>query len=112
MELVEGETLAEKIGRAPLPLESAISTALQIADALETAHEKGIVHRDLKPANVACADAESGTSEIIVQPFPALDARYQVSSGGGAVPRWSRNGRQLLWLAPPGKPAVLTGRAQ
>src|SRR5262250_3121464 len=47
MELVEGEPL-----RGPLPLETALDYARQIADALEAAHEKGIVHRDLKPANI------------------------------------------------------------
>jgi serine/threonine protein kinase len=47
MEFVEGETLA-----GPLPLETAVSYARQIAEAIEAAHEKGIVHRDLKPANV------------------------------------------------------------
>ena len=47
MELVEGETL-----RGPLPLETGIDYARQIADALEAAHEKGIVHRDLKPRNI------------------------------------------------------------
>jgi len=56
LELVEGETLADRIARArdtaPMPIEEAISIARQIADALDAAHEKGIVHRDLKPANV------------------------------------------------------------
>ncbi len=47
MELVEGETLA-----GPLPLESALNYARQIAGALEAAHDKGIIHRDLKPANI------------------------------------------------------------
>ncbi|MEJ2085523.1 MAG: protein kinase, partial [Acidobacteriota bacterium] len=52
MELVEGETLGERIERGSLSLEEALKFALQIANALEAAHEKGIVHRDLKPANV------------------------------------------------------------
>jgi Tol biopolymer transport system component len=52
LELVEGETLAERIAAGPIPVEEALGMARQIADALEAAHEKGIVHRDLKPANV------------------------------------------------------------
>jgi len=52
MELVEGETLAERIARAPIPLEESLKIAHQIAEALEAAHEKGVIHRDLKPANV------------------------------------------------------------
>jgi eukaryotic-like serine/threonine-protein kinase len=52
MELVEGETLAERIAGGSVPLDTALTMASQIADALAAAHEKGIVHRDLKPANV------------------------------------------------------------
>ena len=52
MELVEGETLAERIARHPIPIDEAISLFTQIAEAVEAAHEKGIVHRDLKPANI------------------------------------------------------------
>jgi serine/threonine protein kinase len=52
MELVEGPTLADRIGRGPLPLEEALPIAKQLATALEAAHDKGIIHRDLKPANV------------------------------------------------------------
>jgi len=52
MELVEGETLAERLSAGPLPLDDAVPIARQIAEALEFAHERGIIHRDLKPANV------------------------------------------------------------
>jgi serine/threonine protein kinase len=52
MELVEGETLADRIANGAIPLDEAISIARQIADALAAAHEQGIIHRDLKPANV------------------------------------------------------------
>lgn len=52
MELVEGQTLAERIRAGPLPLDEALPIARQIAEALEYAHERGVIHRDLKPANV------------------------------------------------------------
>ena len=52
MELVEGQTLAERIAQSSIPLDEAIPIARQIVSALEAAHERGIVHRDLKPANI------------------------------------------------------------
>ncbi len=78
MELVEGRTLAERIGSAgPLPIDDVLTIAKQIADALEAAHEQGIVHRDLKPANIKVKD--DGTVKVldfglakIAQPIGAL----------------------------------------
>jgi serine/threonine protein kinase len=52
LELVEGITLAERIDSGRLSVDDAVPIALQIAEALEAAHEKGVVHRDLKPANI------------------------------------------------------------
>ncbi len=52
MELVEGETLAERIARGPIPVEDALPLFIEIAEGLAAAHDKTIVHRDLKPANI------------------------------------------------------------
>jgi eukaryotic-like serine/threonine-protein kinase len=52
MELLEGETLAERIARGSVPIEQLLRTGIEIADALDKAHRRGIVHRDLKPANI------------------------------------------------------------
>jgi serine/threonine protein kinase len=84
MELVEGEDLSERIKRGAVPVEEAVAISLQIAEALEAAHEKGIVHRDLKPANIKLRpdgtvkvldfglakawDADSGDSSVSLSP--------------------------------------------
>ena len=52
MELLEGETLARRMGRQPIELNEILDIGIQISDALESAHSKGIVHRDLKPVNL------------------------------------------------------------
>ena len=52
LELVEGDTLADRLKRGAIPVEESLKLALQIAEALEAAHEKGVIHRDLKPANI------------------------------------------------------------
>jgi eukaryotic-like serine/threonine-protein kinase len=51
LEFVEGRTLADRLGRGPIPVEESLTLARQIAEALEAAHEKGVIHRDLKPSN-------------------------------------------------------------
>src|SRR5918911_1562161 len=52
LEFVDGPTLADRIAQGPLPVDEALPIAIQIAEALEAAHEQGIIHRDLKPANI------------------------------------------------------------
>ncbi|HJU42000.1 MAG TPA: serine/threonine-protein kinase, partial [Vicinamibacterales bacterium] len=63
MELVEGATLADRIGRNPIPVAEALRIARQIAEAVEAAHAQGIIHRDLKPANIKVRD--DGTVKVL-----------------------------------------------
>ena len=63
LELVEGEDLADRLKRGPIPLEEALSLAQQVAEAVEEAHAHGIVHRDLKPANIKLT--RDGTVKVL-----------------------------------------------
>ena len=63
LELVEGETLAARLGRGPLPVDEALDVARQIAAGVEAAHENDVIHRDLKPANVMLAT--SGAVKVL-----------------------------------------------
>ncbi len=82
MELIEGETLAERIARGPFPVDEALAVAQQIAEALEAAHEKGVIHRDLKPANIK-VDPEGqvkvldfGLAKAFAEETPESDASF------------------------------------
>ena len=86
MEMVEGQTLAERLATGPLPLDEALAMAKQIALALEHAHERGIVHRDLKPANIKVTLAGSvkvldfGLARAMTTDASSVSAASAVSS--------------------------------
>jgi serine/threonine-protein kinase len=83
MELVEGETLADRIARGPIPLDEALPIAKQIAEALEAAHEQGIIHRDLKPANIKLRP--DGTVKVLDFGLAKL-AESSPATAGGPTP--------------------------
>ncbi len=86
MELVQGQTLDHLIGRKALPLERALTYAIQIADALATAHAAGIVHRDVKPANVMVTDSglvkvlDFGLAKLLPSAWRASDEMQTVQA--------------------------------
>ena len=82
LELVEGETLATRIQRGPLPVAEALTIAREIAEALEAAHEKGIIHRDLKPANIALTSDD----RVKVLDFGLAKATDPTAASDGKAP--------------------------
>src|SRR5689334_2541620 len=97
MELVDGESLATRIARGPLPTAEVLRIGSQIADALEVAHRAGVVHRDLKPANILLA--RSGAK--------LMD--FGLARAGGAVRMGSASGPALTQAATMGGPLTTEG---
>jgi Tol biopolymer transport system component len=84
LELVEGETLAERIARGPIPLDEALPLARQISEALAAAHDRGIIHRDLKPSNIKVR--ADGTAKVLDFGLAkALEGPSGDHSGGTAL---------------------------
>ncbi len=113
LELVEGEDLAQRIARGPIPLDEALPIARQIADALEAAHEQGIIHRDLKPANIKVRP--DGTVKVLDFGLAkALDPAGASSANAMNSPTLSMHATQagiILGTAAYMSPEQATGKA-
>src|SRR3984957_6496617 len=84
MEHLDGETLADRLQKGPLPLDEALKIAIQIAQALDKAHTRGIVHRDLKPANIMLTRNGPKLMDFgLAKPAPGMSA---VSGDGPLTP--------------------------
>jgi serine/threonine protein kinase len=84
MEFLQGESLAERLRKGPLPAEQVLTIAIEIADALEKAHRAGVVHRDLKPGNVMLT--KSGAKLLDFGLAKPLGATVASGTGGGSSP--------------------------
>ena len=80
MAFVEGPSLADKIKERPLPLDEALEVAIQIAEGLREAHEKGIVHRDVKPQNIMLT--LKGQVKIMDFGLASLGGRSKLTKSG------------------------------
>ena len=102
LELVAGESLAARLARGPLPVRDALALGVQVAAAIEAAHERGIVHRDLKPGNVMLS--ESGIAKV-------LDFGLAKSEAATAVGPDSAEDATRTSLTAPTEAGVILGTA-
>jgi len=81
LEYLEGETLADRIARSPIPLDEALKYAIQIVGALDKAHRHGVIHRDLKPANIMLTKAGTKLLDFGLAKFRAAQTAASSMSG-------------------------------
>jgi Tol biopolymer transport system component len=87
MECVEGETLAKRLEKGPLPLEQVLKYGAQIADALDRAHRSGVVHRDLKPGNIMLTSTGAKLLDFgLAKPAAALAAAATLTASAKGSP--------------------------
>lgn len=87
MEYLQGETLADRLHRGPMPLPEALKIAVDLADALDKAHAKGVVHRDLKPANVMLTRSGAKLMDFgLAKPAPGLSTAASAASSTPTTP--------------------------
>jgi Tol biopolymer transport system component len=105
MELLEGESLADRIHKGPLPLKEALKCGIEIAEALEQAHRKGIVHRDLKPGNIVLTKSGAKLLDFGLAK-PTLPAIGAATASNASEPKASTPTMSIPSLT--GPPAGLT----
>src|SRR5438094_923032 len=105
MEYLEGETLADRLQRGPLPIDQLLKVATEIAEALDKAHRLGIIHRDLKPGNVMLTKAGPKLLDFGLAKPLAAPAEAAVVGSGGSQSIFAA----ALTLTSPGSPVTTAG---